>query len=101
MTPDDHTQAARDLLDAEKNQRQIGLLSLRHPEIAMDDAYEIQNAIYRSKLELGQKVIGWKIGLTSKAMQAALNIDIPDSGILFDDMLFADWGITCLSRGCY
>jgi len=35
-------------------------------------------------------VVGWKIGLTSKAMQYALNIDIPDSGILFDDMVFAD-----------
>jgi 2-oxo-hept-3-ene-1,7-dioate hydratase len=34
------------------------------------------------------KVIGWKIGLTSKAMQSALNIDIPDSGVLLDDMEF-------------
>ncbi|TGT80127.1 2-oxo-hepta-3-ene-1,7-dioic acid hydratase, partial [Mesorhizobium sp. M5C.F.Ca.ET.164.01.1.1] len=33
---------------------------------------------------------GWKIGLTSKAMQSALSIDIPDSGILFDDMFFED-----------
>ncbi|QQP52675.1 HpcG [Caligus rogercresseyi] len=54
----------------------------------MDDAYAVQNAIYKAKLTAGQKVIGWKIGLTSKAMQYALNIDIPDSGILFDDMLF-------------
>ncbi len=53
----------------------------------------MQNAIYRAKLAAGQKVIGWKIGLTSKAMQYALNIDIPDSGILFDDMLF-DTGTT-------
>ena len=37
--------------------------------------------------------IGWKIGLTSKAMQAALNIDIPDSGVLFDDMLFANGAV--------
>ncbi|RDL50400.1 2-hydroxyhexa-2,4-dienoate hydratase [Ensifer sp. M14] len=35
-------------------------------------------------------MIGWKIGLTSKAMQYALNIDIPDSGVLFDDMMFED-----------
>ncbi|HST40625.1 MAG TPA: fumarylacetoacetate hydrolase family protein, partial [Conexibacter sp.] len=33
---------------------------------------------------------GWKIGLTSKAMQSALAIDIPDSGVLFDDMFFND-----------
>ena len=88
MTPEDHARAASDLLNAEATGKQIGLLSLQYPDIAMDDAYEIQNAIYRAKLEQGRRVIGWKIGLTSKAMQSALNIDIPDSGILFDDMLF-------------
>ncbi len=88
MTPEDHAAAAKDLLEAERTGSQIGLLSLRHPDISMDDAYEVQNAIYRAKLEAGRKVIGWKIGLTSKAMQSALNIDIPDSGILFDDMRF-------------
>ncbi|MBV1925622.1 MAG: 2-oxo-hepta-3-ene-1,7-dioic acid hydratase [Rhodobacteraceae bacterium] len=88
MTPQDHATAASDLLNAEKTGTQIGLLSLRHPEITMADAYAVQNAIYRAKCEAGQKVIGWKIGLTSKAMQSALNIDIPDSGILFDDMVF-------------
>lgn len=88
MTPEDHARAASELLKAEKSGQQIGLLSLQYPGISMDDAYEIQNAIYRAKLEQGRRVIGWKIGLTSKAMQSALNIDIPDSGILFDDMLF-------------
>ena len=83
-----HTQAAADLLEAEANRQQIGLLTLRNPDMTMDDAYEVQNAIYRAKLAEGRKVIGWKIGLTSKAMQYALNIDIPDSGILFDDMAF-------------
>lgn len=88
MTPQDHAQAAADLLKAEETGEQIGLLSKRHPDIGMDDAYAVQNAIYRAKLDAGRRVIGWKIGLTSKAMQYALNIDIPDSGILFDDMLF-------------
>lgn len=88
MTPQDHARAAADLLQAEATATQIGLLTKRHPDMGMDDAYAIQNAIYRAKLEQGRKVIGWKIGLTSKAMQYALDIDIPDSGILFDDMLF-------------
>ncbi|ASJ73359.1 2-oxo-hept-4-ene-1,7-dioate hydratase [Granulosicoccus antarcticus] len=88
MTPDEHVRAAQDLLKAEQTGAQIGLLTLRHPEMGMDDAYEIQKAISTAKLAQGRKVIGWKIGLTSKAMQYALNIDTPDSGILFDDMLF-------------
>ncbi|WP_037312395.1 2-oxo-hept-4-ene-1,7-dioate hydratase [Ruegeria halocynthiae] len=93
MTPDDHARAAADLLRAERTGEQIGLLTLRHPEMGMDDAYAVQNALYRQKLAEGRRVIGWKIGLTSKAMQYALNIDIPDSGILFDDMVF-DHGAT-------
>ncbi|MGB7243461.1 MAG: 2-oxo-hepta-3-ene-1,7-dioic acid hydratase [Sulfitobacter sp.] len=93
MTPQDHAQAAADLLAAEKSGEQIGLLTKSHPEMGMDDAYAVQNAIYRAKLAEGRSVIGWKIGLTSKAMQYALNIDIPDSGILFDDMAF-DHGTT-------
>lgn len=90
MTPLDHKRAAEDLLRAEETRQQIGLLTLRHPEMGMDDAYAVQNAIYEAKLAHGRRVIGWKIGLTSKAMQYALNIDIPDSGILFDDMAFED-----------
>lgn len=90
MTPEEHATAAADLLRAEQSGEQIGLLTKRHPQMGMDDAYAIQNAIAKAKLSQGRRIIGWKIGLTSKAMQYALNIDIPDSGILFDDMLFAN-----------
>jgi 2-oxo-hept-3-ene-1,7-dioate hydratase len=93
MTPQDCAKSAADLLAAEKTGQQIGLLTKAHPEMGMDDAYAVQNEIYRAKLAAGRSVIGWKIGLTSKAMQYALNIDIPDSGILFDDMAF-DHGAT-------
>jgi len=88
MTPTDHARAAADLLEAEATGAQIGLLTLRHPEMGMNDAYAIQTAILDAKLQAGRQVIGWKIGLTSKAMQYSLGIDIPDSGILFDDMAF-------------
>ncbi|WP_346914870.1 2-oxo-hept-4-ene-1,7-dioate hydratase [uncultured Roseibium sp.] len=90
LSKDDVTAAARDLYEAEKSGKQIGLLSLRHPGMTMDDAYAVQDALTAHKIAAGRTVIGWKIGLTSKAMQQALNIDIPDSGILFDDMLFAN-----------
>lgn len=88
----DISQAAADLLTAEQSLTQIGLLTKRHPDLDMDGAYAIQKAFARAKLDAGRKVIGWKIGLTSKAMQDALKIDIPDSGVLFDDMLFENAG---------
>ena len=78
MTPQDHTRSAANLLEAERTGEQIGLLTRDHPDMRMDDAYAIQNAIYRAKLEQGRNVIGWKIGLTSKAMQYALNSDDPE-----------------------
>ncbi|MGE6781727.1 2-oxo-hept-4-ene-1,7-dioate hydratase [Ensifer adhaerens] len=82
--------AAAALDTAERERVQTGLLSLKHPEMTMDDAYAVQSAWVKKKIAAGRRVIGWKIGLTSKAMQYALNIDIPDSGVLFDDMLFED-----------
>ena len=98
MTPNDHINAAADLLNAEETREQISLLTKRYPEMGMDDAYAVQSAIYRAKLQLGRTVVGWKIGLTSKAMQYALNINIPDSGILFDDMVFANGAIVPKKR---
>lgn len=88
MTPDEHRDAAFRLVEAERAGEQIGLLSLQHSDMTMDDAYAVQKAIHEAKLEQGRRVIGWKIGLTSRAMQDALGIDIPDSGILYDDMVF-------------
>ena len=88
MTEAEIAAAAEALFQAEETGRQIGLLSLAHPGMTMDDAYAVQKALVARRMSAGRQVIGWKIGLTSKAMQAALNIDIPDSGVLTDDMLF-------------
>lgn len=82
--------AAAALGEAEASRRQIGLLSLQYLAMTMDDAYAVQAAWTEKKLNAGRRIVGWKIGLTSKAMQSALNIDTPDSGILFDDMVFPD-----------
>nr|WP_226561785.1 2-oxo-hepta-3-ene-1,7-dioic acid hydratase [Salipiger thiooxidans] len=88
MTPEQIETAAAALLAAEEAREQIGLLSIQHPGMTLDDAYAIQSAQMRQKLAAGRRVIGWKIGLTSKVMQEALGIDTPDSGVLYDDMLF-------------
>ncbi|MBP0481255.1 2-oxo-hept-4-ene-1,7-dioate hydratase [Sagittula salina] len=92
MTEEEIHAAARALIEAEGSRSQIGLLSLQHPKMSMDDAYAVQAAGMAARLVAGRKVIGWKIGLTSKAMQDALKIDTPDSGVLFDDMAFESGG---------
>lgn len=90
MTPEQIQAAAADLYQAERTGRQCGLLSLRHPGMTLDEAYAVQAALVGLKRAAGARVIGWKIGLTSRAMQQALAIDTPDSGVLLDDMLSAD-----------
>lgn len=88
MTPAQIAAAAEALDQAERTRRQIGLLSVSHPGMNMDDAYAVQSAWVEKKRASGDRIVGWKIGLTSKAMQYALNIDTPDSGVLFESMQF-------------
>ncbi len=92
LSDSDIREAAARLHQAEKTRTQIRQLSQQFPAITLDDAYAIQRAWVALKLAEGRIVRGHKIGLTSKAMQSALAIDEPDSGILFDDMFFADGG---------
>ena len=93
MTEEQISAAGAALFAAERDRTQTRLISAAHPGMDMDDAYAVQAAFVRRKLAAGGAIRGWKIGLTSKAMQYALNIDIPDSGILFADMFFDHGGV--------
>src|SRR5258708_32615606 len=86
------------LHQAEKTRVQIRQLSQDFPGITIADAYAIQKAWVDVKIAEGRVVKGHKIGLTSKAMQSALDINEPDSGVLLDDMFFADGGLVPTER---
>src|ERR1700709_1834665 len=98
LSPDAIRIAAERLDQAEKTRQQIRQISLDHPGITVADSYAIQKAWVGMKVAAGRVVKGHKIGLTSKAMQSALNIDEPDSGVLLDDMFFADGGLVPSER---
>ena len=98
MTPEQHLEAARRLDEAERTRRQIRMISLDHPDMTMADAYAVQSAWRKLQLSRGERIIGHKIGLTSKAMQAAVGIDTPDSGFLTASMIFADGGEVPVAR---
>lgn len=94
MLSDTQIEAAAARLDeAERTRRQMRAISIEHPGATIEDAYRIQEAWVARKVAAGRVVKGHKIGLTSKAMQAAVGIGQPDSGYLLDDMFFADGGI--------
>ena len=98
MTPEQHRDAALRLYAAERSRQQIRMLSLEHPDMTMADAYAVQRAWRDIVLARGGRLVGHKIGLTSKAMQAAIGIDTPDSGFLTQDMVFPDGGEVPVSR---
>ena len=80
----DRIKAADILMTAERERKQAVQLSLTWPTIDIDDAYAISSEVTRRKVAAGAKLIGHKVGLTSKAMQRSSQIDEPDYGYLLD-----------------
>ena len=62
-------------------------LTARYPEMTVEDSYAVQQLWRRRNEDAGRTLVGRKIGLTSKAMQAATGITEPDYGAIFDDMV--------------
>ena len=99
----DRKKAAQLLLTAEKERKPVVQLSRTWPDITIEDAYAIQSEVIRQKVAAGARIIGHKIGLTSKAMQQSSQIDEPDYGHLLDYMMVADgaripWENYCVPR---
>ena len=75
------------LLDqAERSRMPLPPLSQEYPTLTPAQAYAIQSAWLDLKLAKGARIIGRKIGLTSRAMQELLGVDQPDYGFLLDSM---------------
>ncbi len=82
------TALADELAEATRSRGTVERLSARHPAMTVDDSYAVQR-IWRSRREAaGRRVVGRKIGLTSKVMQVATGITEPDYGVIFDDQVF-------------
>ncbi|MFD3707474.1 2-keto-4-pentenoate hydratase [Nocardia sp. NPDC058658] len=80
------SELADELARAENDRVAVAPLVARHPEIDVVDAYEIQLLNIQRRLRSGARVIGHKVGLSSKAMQQMMGVDEPDYGHLLADM---------------
>ncbi|MCU1532418.1 MAG: 2-oxo-hepta-3-ene,7-dioic acid hydratase [Arthrobacter sp.] len=78
---------ADELVEAGRSRTPVPRLTARYPEMAVEDSYAVQQLWRRRNEEAGRKLVGRKIGLTSRAMQAATGITEPDYGVIFDDMV--------------
>lgn len=90
LNEQDRQSSAEALLQAEKTRRIIPQLSATHPDIEIDDAYDVQKRWADLRIAEGARVTGHKIGLTSRAMQRASNMTEPDYGRILDDALYDD-----------
>lgn len=68
--------------------RVIDPLTARHPDIAIDDAYRIQQRMNARRLAAGERIVGRKVGVTSKAVMNMLGVFQPDFGMLTDAMVY-------------
>lgn len=78
------------LYDALCKRKTVRPLTEQAPDITIDDAYHISLHMNERRLAAGEKIIGKKIGVTSKAVQTMLNVHQPDFGYLTDKMVYAD-----------
>jgi 2-oxo-hept-3-ene-1,7-dioate hydratase len=90
LSDDQRAEAVAQLLEAHRTKKPCVQLSRTFPDIEIEDAYAISSAISERRQKAGGRVVGHKIGLTSKAMQASSQIDEPDYGYIFDDMVLED-----------
>jgi 2-oxo-hept-3-ene-1,7-dioate hydratase len=85
-------QCAHRLYRARSSHEPISQLSGAFPGLSVRDAYAIQREWVRLEQSGGRSLRGYKVGLTAKALQQALQATEPDYGPLLDDMIFEAGG---------
>jgi 2-oxo-hept-3-ene-1,7-dioate hydratase len=88
LTPDQIQQLAAELQTSQDARTPVEHFSKRFPGMTIEDGYQVSRAWVAAQTAAGAKVIGHKIGLTSRAMQISSQITEPDYGTLLDHMLY-------------
>lgn len=89
LDPEAIAQIAAELAEADRAHGVIPRITARYPEATVQDSYAIQGVWRDRMIADGRRLVGRKIGLTSKAMQQATGITEPDYGVMFDDTVYA------------
>lgn len=84
-----HRRWAKALFAARRECTPIRPLTEQDPELTVDDAYRIQQTLVKLVCEADSAdIIGYKLGLTSRAMQQAIGVDQPDYGPILSSMVY-------------
>lgn len=87
MEPQQINSLGNELYEALMNRTPLSPLTSRGFDISIEDAYQIQQYMTARRIQNGEKVIGRKIGVTSKAVMNMLGVHQPDFGTLTDGMV--------------
>ena len=91
-------QLGDELYDALRSRRALSPLTDRWPEITIEDAYHVSLRMVSRRIEDdGERVVGKKIGVTSRAVQEMLGVFQPDFGYLTDKMMVPNGGPMTIS----
>jgi 2-keto-4-pentenoate hydratase len=89
---------ARALYDARRTRVPIAPFTDADPDLGMADGYAVQRELLALLLADGDRVIGHKVGLTSKPMQAMVGVDSPDHGPVLASTVYRDGDTIPLDR---
>jgi 2-oxopent-4-enoate/cis-2-oxohex-4-enoate hydratase len=88
MTPETITRLGDELYTALTERKTLEPLTTRHKDMTIEDGYHVQQRMVARRLDAGEKVVGKKIGVTSKVVMDMLNVHQPDFGYLLDGMIY-------------
>lgn len=89
---------ARALYEARRTRVPIAPFTDEDPDLGMADGYAIQRELVPMLLADGDRIIGYKVGLTSKAMQKMIGVDSPDFGPVLASTVYRDGDEVPLNR---
>ena len=83
-------QAGNALFEAHLTQQTVKPLTQQYADMTLDNAYHVSLQMLERRLQAGERVIGKKIGITSKAVQNMLKVNQPDFGFLTQTMAYSE-----------
>lgn len=89
---------ANELVQADRDRAVLPKLTSRYPDMDISDSYAIQKVWSDRRIANGARLVGHKIGLTSKVMQVATGISEPDYGVIHDDMVYESGSVLEFDR---
>jgi 2-keto-4-pentenoate hydratase len=84
---------ARALYEARRTRQAIAPFTDADPDLGMADGYAVQQELTRLLLADGDRIVGYKVGLTSKPMQQMIGVDQPDYGPVLASTVYSDGDI--------